>query len=88
MIPGDQKTIKISPIRPPFPVSVSGPMPENPGLSPFSVPVEKKPNCCAVCQNTAELHLAQTLSKALKSCRFLLPVSPHLGPKKAAGMRI
>ena len=51
---------------------------ENPVKPSFSVPVENTLNFRSVCQNKADLHLAQCLPKALQSILFLPLTITHL----------
>jgi hypothetical protein len=79
---------KISPIQAPIHFLIVSWYMENPVKPSFSVPVENTLNYRSVCQNTADLHLAQWLPMALKSMCISPPSLPHQGPGKVAEMRI
>ena len=61
---------------------------ENPVKPVFSVPVENTLNFRSVCQNNADLHLAQCLPMALQP-RLFLPLNyPHEPPKPCQNINV
>ena len=79
---------KIRPNWTPFPVFISGPLPETPEKSRFSVRVENTSYNGSVCQNTAYFDLTQWPPTALESRSILTHAFTHLTPEKAEKTQI